>query len=210
LAGVLACAYLCRGPLLRGLGCLLIVDEPQAAMTCLVLLGGDSRHDRAAELYHEGRAGQVLLIQRHLRRLEAFGIVPCADELDRRALRARGVPGSALTLVSGQAGDDWQTIRALRPWLQAHPGAHLHLVCERFGSRRLQVLSQRLLGPDAARVHLLALPSRDHDETNWWQHKEGLLDFLQQAMKLTYTWAAGERTAPWHDWDPDAYEAGLR
>jgi uncharacterized SAM-binding protein YcdF (DUF218 family) len=202
--------YLGRSPLLRGLGGLLVVDEPPAGTTCLVLLDGDGRHDRAAQLYHDGRAGQVLLVGRRPERLEALGLVPVRDEVDRRALRARGVPDAAVTLVAGQARDDWQRVRALRPWLQERPAAHVHLVCERFGSRRLQLVCRRVLGPDAARVHLLALPARDHDEANWWRNKEGLLDFLGQALRLTHAWAAGGRTAPWHDWDPDAYEAGLR
>jgi hypothetical protein len=196
--------------LLRGLAGLLIVDEPLTGTTSLVFFSGDGRHARAAELYHDGRAGQVLLIQCHPGRLEALGLVPSGDEVDRRALRARGVPDSALTLVPGHARDDWQRVRALQAWLREHPGTHVHLLCERFGSRRLHFLCRRVLGADAARAHLLALPPRDHDETNWWQHKEGLLDFLEEALALTYAWAAGERTAPWHDWDPDAYEAGLR
>jgi uncharacterized SAM-binding protein YcdF (DUF218 family) len=196
--------------LLRGLSRLLVVDESHAGTTCVALLGGDGRHDRAAGFYHDGRARQVLLVQSYPDRLEALRLVPSRDEVDRQALLARGVPDAAVTVIPGQARDDWERVRALRPWLQDHPGVHVHLVCERFGSRRLQLLCRRVLGPDAARVHLLALAPGDYDETNWWQSKEGLLDFLRQVVVLTYAWVAGERTALWHDWDPDAYEAGLR
>ena len=59
-------------------------------------------------------------------------------------------------------------------------------------------------------MHLLAWRHQDFDEADWWQHKEGLLDFLGQGLRLVYAWSAGESSAPPHDWDPDAYEAGLR
>jgi hypothetical protein len=206
---VLAGLYIARAPLLRGLAGLLISEEP-GATAYLVLLGGDRRHEQAAEWYREGGDRRILVIESCPERLQALGLAPTPTEVDRLALGKQGVPESALIVLPAGAGDDWQRVRALGEWLQMHPGSDVTLLCDRFGSRRLHLICGRILAADAARVHLCAVRHRVYDESDWWQHKEGQLTFLDQGLRLTYTWLAGERTAPYTDWDPDAYEAGLR
>lgn len=210
LFGVLLLAlFLGRASLLRGLAGLLIADEPDGGATEIVLLRGDRMHDAAAGRVREGRAVEVLLIAKVPLRHEALGVVPLRTEIDRRALEDRGVSASVIRTLPGQARDDWDAARALHDWLRDHPEAQAAVLCDRFGSRRLRVLLDRVLGPDAARVHVMGLPDRRYDETNWWRHKDGLAGWWDGAVALGYVWLAGEGDKPRAKWDLDAYERAL-
>jgi len=210
LASVLLGLFLLRAPLLRGLADLLVTEDPAPHAAHLVLFDGDDRHHHAAELYRTGAVCQILLLERVPERLETFGILLPAAEVDRRKLQACGVPNHAIQVLPGETDDDWDRARLLQAWLHDHPDARLLLLCKRFGSRRLRYILGGVHGGEEARVHLRALPDRDHDETNWWQHKDGLLDFFNSFMGLAHTRLAGESPAPRADWDPDTYERSLR
>jgi hypothetical protein len=201
--------YLARAPLLRGVAGLLIAEDAGTA-NYLLILDGESRHQVAANWYLGGHDRHILVIGTHPGRLQALGLVPARAETDRLALRARGVPDADVLTLHAEARDDWDGVRALGAWLRERPGAEVILACDRFSSRRLRLLCGRVLGADAGRVHVLGLRHRDYDEADWWRHKEGQLNLLDQGLRLTYAWLAGERTAPYSDWDPDAYEGRLR
>jgi hypothetical protein len=194
-AGLVVALYLGRAPLLRGLGGLLIADEPDRAAAAVLLVRGDRRHDAAAARVRDG-AGEVLLIERVPLRYEALGVVPTQTETNGRALEARGVPASAIHVLSEQTRDDWDGARVLHDWLREHPGADVAVLCDRFGSRRERIILDRVLGPDASRVRVVALPDRRYDESNWWRSKDGLARWWDRFVSLCYVWAAGEGDEP--------------
>lgn len=184
--GVLLALFLGRAPLLRGLAGLLIADEPDQGATALALLGGDRVHDAVAARVRDGGDVEVLLIAAVPRRLEAFGLIPPHTEIDRRALEGRGVPAAAIRVLPGQARDAWDGARVPRDWLRDHPEARVTVLCDRFGSRRLRIILDRVLGPDAARARVAALADRRYDETNWWRSEAGFTCYATEYVKLAY------------------------
>jgi hypothetical protein len=187
--------FLARGPLLRGLAGLLIAEGPDRAVAGVVPVRGDRMHDAAAARVRDG-ATEVLLIERVPLRHEALGVIPVRTEIDRRALEARGAPAPAIRVLSEQTLDDWDGARVLRDWLRDRPEAHVAVLCDRFGSRRQRIILDRVLGPDAARVHVVALPDRRYDETNWWRSKDGVAGWWEGLVTLGYVWLAGEGDKP--------------
>jgi hypothetical protein len=195
-AGVLVAGiFLGRGVPLRGLGGLLIVDEPAGAVAGVVPLRGDRMHDAAAARVRDGGA-EVLLIELVPLRQQAMGIVPTRAETDRQALEDRGVPESAIRVLSEETDNDWDAARVLHDWLREHPGTHVAVLSERFGSRRLRILLDRVLGADAGRVHVVGLSDRRYDETNWWRNHDGLAAWLDGIVGLGFVWLAGEGENP--------------
>jgi hypothetical protein len=210
LAVLLGGLYLARAPLLRGLAGLLVVDEPDAGVPTLVLLDGDGMFDEAAQRYRTGQARRLLLFHGKPSRIERLGLIPPHVVRARKALRERGVPADALTVLP-QAGRSYrQHFTVLGSWLEEHPEDDVYLLCNRFASRRVRRLVGRVLGSDAGRVHVLALPARRYTEADWWQHRDGQIDFVSQAVRLAFVVVCGEGTAQGNDWDPDDYEASLR
>jgi hypothetical protein len=207
-AVVLIGLYLLRAPLLRGLASVLIVEDPGFSAEYLLVLSGDRVARRAAGIHAE-HDGRILLVEWKPGRLESYGLIPSRLALNRRELEQHGVAPRAVGLLPGIARTDWDVARQVREWLPQHPDVRILVLCHRFDSRRMRSLFGRVLGSDAERVGFEALPERDFDETNWWRHKEGLLDVLQSSLHLAYTEIAGEDELQ-EDWDPDEYERSLK
>lgn len=209
-----ACLYLFRHPTLRSIAGLLIVDEPAAGATFVVLLNpGEAKHiDAAAEFARSNRDCKFLIIQLRLRRVERMGIIPTSEAVARRELARRRVNENRISVLQddGPIDTDWQRARCLNDWLSQNPQANVLLLCERFSSRRTRHILNALLPPEnVARVHLGAVPHHDYDETNWWQHKAGLLDLFGGYMDLGHTWLCGDDTAELSQWDSDEFEKNL-
>jgi hypothetical protein len=144
-------------------------------------------------------------VERKLLRSEVIGAVAPQAILEREVLQSRGVPGSAIEIIPGHARTEWHAARLLDRWLQQHPDATIAILTERFHSRYFgRVLYSGLGEAERSRVHLRALPDRVYDESNWWQHKEGLLGFFNGGVRLGFAVAFGETTRPRPDWEPDA------
>lgn len=212
---VLACAF--HASLLCGLASVLIVDDrpshvDQAARPAgyVLVLDGDRCYDRAAELYHQGAAEQLLLIDWHAGRLVRLGILPSRAAVGRRELLSRGVPNDKVTVVPGGAGQDWQAARRLESWLQGQPHARVTALCNRFDSRGKRRILAMVLGESlAGRLEVYALPDRRFDETNWWRSKTGVKGFFNSAFNLVYDGLRGESAVWGPEWDPDQYEKTL-
>ncbi len=207
---VLAGLYVFRAPLLRGAASALIVDQPPEATTAVLLLDADRGPQRAAERYHKGRAGRVLLIEEWPGRVVQLGVLPPREDVQRRNLEAEGVPGEAITLLKGRPKSDWDRARRLREWLAGHPGATVTVLCDRFGSRRLCRVFGVTLGADAGRLRWQAPADRRFDEGDWWRHKAGFLRVFSAGVGLGYVWLVGEDREEWRPWEPDQYEKNLR
>ncbi len=207
-AAILALAAAFHAPLLAAAARLLVVDQAGTPATHLVLLGGDSRHDRAAAFVREHPAGRILLIEGVPDTLVEHGILPSALVMDRQALAARGVPDSAVERIGDPAENGWQAMRRLGRWLADHPDAQAAVLCDRFASRRLRTVVDAVLPPDAARrVKIWPLARNDYDETNWWHGRIGARQFVYAWLHLAYQWLRGEPPSRPGTWDPDRYEA---
>src|SRR5262249_9630937 len=132
------------------------------------------------------------------------------EEVDRKALVKCGVPDAALQIIPCEARDDWQRVRALAIWLSEHRDVHAGVVSDRFAARRVRTICDRLLGPNAKRVHVIPLADRRFDESDWWRQKDGQLQLFTEAVRLGYTLLAGERSAPWREWNADEYKVPVR
>jgi hypothetical protein len=215
MGGLAVVLILTHRPLLRLLAWPLVADgsgetrsaEPASA---IVLGNADRSLAYVADQVRNSPGARALLIEASPTRLEMFGIFSPRVEAERCALLQRGVPDSSIEILAGAARTDWDRARALGRWLTEHPGRDVALVCGQFGSRRQKVILDRVLGADAARVRLAILAERGYDATNWWQAKEGLLDWWNGMVKLSFVWLVGEGDEPEPGWDPEAYEGALR
>lgn len=210
LVAALLGAYVWRARLLHGLASALVVDEPAFSSDHVLLVGGDRAYDHAAGHYHSRRDGLVFLARGHPGRLEALEVVPSPLAVSRHELLARGVPPGAIQVLPGVVRSDWDVAREVKGWLRERPGERLLMLCDRFSSRRLRWLLDRVLGEMAPRVGVRALPHRDHDETDWWRHKSGQLDCLGSSLRLAFYVFAGEGEPGPPAWEPDDYERSLR
>lgn len=205
LAFVASACYLFRGPILRGAGAFLVSEkpvEPAEYVVLLDLVGG--RHKEAARLHATGDVPRVLLVERRPGRLQKLGVLPTHEATARRELRARGVPEDRVEVVPCDGFSDWQRARSLGQWLRAHLEVRLTALCTRFTSRRWGLLLERVLpAEDVARIRLHGVDPEGFDESNWWQHKAGVIEIFDGYLRYGYVKLAGEDAKEWREWDPD-------
>lgn len=203
------CLYWFRAPILRSVAGYLIVDDPVETVDYVLILPGvDKRYDRAAQLYQAG--SRILLQQRHPSRLEKMGIKQTFEALSERELTLRGVPHTAITLIPGDVRTDWDRARSLRAWLHQQPNAHVAIICDRFGGRRMRHIYNEILGrEDAGRIRFMSLPDRTFDETNWWRIRVAVVDVFTSYLRLGYVCLCGEEPEEGREWDPEEYQKTL-
>ncbi len=188
------CLWLLRAPLLSGMARLLIADGPPGEFDVVwVRPECDGVFDVVAGLYREAPSRRIVLVEPAPIRLVQVGLVPSFEAICRREFGARGIPQNAVTVVGRGARNGWEEARAAAEWLHAAPDARVLLLCDRFRSGAERSILNAVLGPDAAaRVRILALPSRNYDETDWWRSRKGVRQFMYATLSRLYVGWAGE------------------
>lgn len=212
LGGILLVLFLFRAPLLRGVAAILISeDSPQPADT-LVVLTGDNRIEEVARRYRESPEPRprVLVSCNRPDRIERAGLSPDWVAVNRRDLGKHDVPDAAIEVLERRGRSAWSTVRVLGEWLRDHPSATVAMTCDQFESRYLRHILDRELGPDAARVRLLAMPPRRYGRTDWWTNEDGRRSVFFALVRLGFLWTYGEGDSSQPEWNPDAFEAGLK
>jgi hypothetical protein len=210
IAAIVALLVVFRQPILRGLADQLIVNEPSVPGAAHLILGGDCAPELAVKVFLDGNATEILLVDWWPDRTDRLGITSSHSATLRRALVKHGVPEPSIQSLPGQPRDLYQTADGVGTWLDQHPDKHLIVYCNRFSSRQVQVIFQRVLGERRERVHLQAVAHPEFDERDWWQQKTGLKDFWAATVHLLFTWTHDRPHHDYPDWDPDAYEKGLQ
>lgn len=172
--------------ILTAIASVLIVDEEHAAAYALLILDGDRRVEVASQRVSDG-AENVLLFRRHPGRLERMGILPAPDNLTRRELLKRRIPEQAIRLLCEEPIDNSLIPNQLCDWLQKNPGRDIDVLCDRFSSRNCNRFFGRSVDSKfRQRLHIIALPQRNYDETNWWRSKQGALAVLNGYLSLAF------------------------
>jgi uncharacterized SAM-binding protein YcdF (DUF218 family) len=188
----------------------LIAEDHTFSADHVLLLGGDGGFDRAAEHCHAQPKGRILLVDGQPSRLVSYGLLPANLTIQKRELLARGAPPRAIEVLPGLSRTSWEVARQVKDWLGERPEVRVVVLCRRFDSRRQRYIFRRTLGDDAERIGFVPLADREYDETNWWQHKRGMLDLLNSSLGLGYTRVMGEDEEAPPLWSPDDYERSLQ
>jgi uncharacterized SAM-binding protein YcdF (DUF218 family) len=184
-------AYVFRGPILIAIGKWFVVDEPAVAGDFIYLLNGDehTRPFHAAQLYAQGLAPRIVVAREEPRRAEAMGLAPNGTAVSVEVMRRLGVPDSAITVIPVPGGvtsthDEGEVLLA---YLKEHPAKRVLVVTSMFHTRRAQWTFGRVLGDFPVDVRMVAAPDERFDETNWWQHEQGLLRYNEEIVKFVHT-----------------------
>ncbi len=188
---LLAVAYLLRGPLLIGVGKWFVVADRPAPADFIYVLNGDehTRPFHAARLYRQGHARRIVIPREERRPAEALGLAPNGTDISVKVLRLQGVPDSAIAVLpfAGGVTSTQDEGEALRAYLAAHPARRVLVVTSMFHTRRARWTLRRVLGDSPVEVRMMAAPDERFDETNWWQHEQGLLRYNEEMVKFLHT-----------------------
>ena len=164
--GIALAIWLGHGLLFYGLASVLVVRQPIDGATFLVLRGhergvlGANGFRAAADFCRRDPSHRVLLIGHRPGRLVELGILPPWETFARNELERRGVPASAVTVVEGNAVDEWDDCRLLGAWLKARPEATVAVAVNPLGSRRVRHMLDAAMAPPEAALRTRLPPGR--------------------------------------------------
>jgi len=214
LIACVAVAVLCvwfHKTILSSLAQTLIIDEAGEEDDNLAILGCDTCYYVAAEAFNRGLFRRVLVFEDSGRNLVKLGIIEPRHASARRQLTRHGVPGEAIVVVDVKGNTAWHAVDSLGNWMKQDQTARVQVLTSQFGSRCLRDMFDRALDePLAERVHVVGLPDRRFDETNWWRSRVGVKTVMNSLLALGRVRCIGRPTSDLEHWDPIEYENQLR
>jgi hypothetical protein len=216
-AFVLANAWWLRGPILWALACPLVADDRPGPGCYLWLRSDDGIHldapescALAARLLGDVPSGKILLVDAQPCRLARFGILLPFAAATKRTLVTHGVPAAAIEILPGGDRGLGAELLVVSRFLAAHAQAEVQLLSPRLNGAAHRRTIARLLPPEqAARLSVRGVLNRHYNETNWWQSRSGMRDFMLGWLQRVYGGIrTGDAGCP-PDWDTDAYERSL-
>ena len=200
LAAVLA---IFREPLLRRLGAMLVVQDPDAPAEAIVVLSGSipDRILHAVDLYKAGLAPQIVLTREvempGLEQLRARGVeIPERHEINRSIARQLGVPEEAMVTVEPRAASTISEVAVLLPELRRRGIRSILLVTSKTHTRRAALIFATLSGGDIE-VRVSPTPYDPFSPDDWWKRREITRRVLTEYGKwFTFLLADRWRAAP--------------
>lgn len=185
---LIAVLYLCRFPILRGLGNYLIAeDPPQHADACFVLGGASTdRGEEAAKLYYAGYADRFICTGRNVPGdLKELGIELSESDMTKRTLVRCGVPADHI--LSFKEGTSTQ--EEADHLLELAKAEHLDtviIVSHGFHLRRVRNVFTERYAEAGITVLLHKAESTSFSHVTWWDSEQGMIMVQNEYAKLLY------------------------
>jgi uncharacterized SAM-binding protein YcdF (DUF218 family) len=162
------------------------ISDPVELVDAVAVFGGglETRPFAAAEYYRKGLAKKILVANTRLSKSEMMGILPPHSILNQTVLIAQGVSETDIEPFGMDLSSTYEEAVALREWaLRAHVRS-LIVPTERFSSRRVHWVLDRVFAGTGIEIRVPALD--DPDYAVWWKNKEAVLVFQNEVLK--YFW----------------------
>lgn len=184
----IALLYAARIPLLRAAAHWLDVGQaPTKADYVFVLPGNEqTRPFVAAALVKKQYANLVLIPSNQTTTEVQQGLEMPAQEKIKRAIQARGVAESKITILDSATTSTWSDAETLASFLDSHPASTVLIVTDHFHTRRTRWVFQQVLSNASSKLVYVSAPTDGWNQDNWWHSKAGLRFVTTEYLKLTY------------------------
>lgn len=180
--------YAARTPLLRAAAHWLDVGQaPTKADYVFVLPGNEqTRPFVAAALIKKQYAGGVLIPSNKTTTEVLEGLEMPAQEKIKRAIVARGVEESKITLLDSATTSTWSDAEALANFLSSHPNSTVLIVTDHFHTRRSRWVFQQVVPNATSKLVYVSAPTDGWNQDNWWRSKAGIRFVTTEYLKFTF------------------------
>jgi uncharacterized SAM-binding protein YcdF (DUF218 family) len=171
----------------------LVKEDVPAHADAMVLLMGNfpDRVLQAADLYHEGKAGKLLIVEENMgpfSALEARGadIVSNTKQAHKAAV-ALGIPSDSITVLPGNARSTMDEAIIVSDYLRGYPGIDtLLLVSSSAHLRRASMIFRTAFSNSGLPVYIGCSPSHysGFRPERWWRRKEDIQVILSEYVKI--------------------------
>ena len=167
-------------------------DVPPHADAMVLLMGGfPDRVLQAVDLYREGKAGRLLIVEESMgpfSTLEARGAdIISNSEQARNSCVALGIPADSITILPGAARSTKDEAIIVRNYMAGFNEIDtLLLVSSAQHMRRASMIFNAALRDSETPVYVGCSPSAysDFDAKHWWSSKEDIQAVLSEYVKI--------------------------
>ncbi|MBX3439368.1 MAG: hypothetical protein KF861_17910, partial [Planctomycetaceae bacterium] len=193
---------------LRAYGEFLALERPTRPGGACVVLGGDHRHQRAAELLHQGTVTEIWLLEREASYAVKAGILRPHHAMEIDHLRSLGIADDQIRVLPGGMRDVDDAARMIVDAARETPETSVLVLCDCLHSRNmLLVLDAVQEEPRATEIGVETVPADAFDERSWWKSRSGWKDTFNATCQILFTRIHGvDRARVPFPWDADEYE----
>lgn len=181
------------GPIMRGMGHYLVLEDDLEKSSLIVVLGGSPaiRSAEAADLYVDGAASRVFVSRGFLDRADLVKDIDVSQAgewgLAEKILTARGVPKEAIIIDGEFVVSTLAEAKRVRGFLSSQELKSIILVTSKSNSRRAASIFRKILGPG---VLVISRPSRydRFDPDDWWNHRGMAKQVVLEYQKIVFSW----------------------
>lgn len=190
LVAVVLLSWSLRTPLLRGMGNLLITEDPLVRADEVFVLGGAivDRGIEAANVYNQGISERFVFTGAPVpTALEGLGIDSTEAACTRNEAVRHSLP-MANTLVLNKGTSTFEEAEALLHQAKIDQADTVLVISSLFHLRRVGFVFRKRFQGSGITVLLHGAPSQNFDEQHWWSSEEGLIMVNNEYVKLVYYW----------------------
>lgn len=179
--------------LLRNAGTYLVRDDAKARGDVMVILMGSiaDRVLEAADLYGEGYAGRVLIVEEGMGPVEMLrqrgaGLITNSAQCRNAAIQL-GIPADSISLLRGNATSTIMEAVAVAEYLKTKPGTDtLLLVTAPPHTRRAVMIFEDAFSDKSLKMTIIACPTKYHRfrGKGWYKRKEDIQTVISEYTKL--------------------------
>jgi uncharacterized SAM-binding protein YcdF (DUF218 family) len=183
-------AYVFHSQILTGIADYLIVNDRLQPADAIFLLNSDVniRPFRAAELYKQGLAREVIIARAEDTPVVSLGLLPNDTDISVGVMEKLGVPPEKIIVltVPGGVTSTHDEAAALRTYIETTHIRRIILVTSVFHTRRAGWIFHRTLAGLPVVLEIAAVPYTDFDQTTWWKNEDGLITINNEYIKLIF------------------------
>ncbi len=180
--------FIFRGPILTGMGNLLVVKDQLSNAEIIYLLTGDvdSRPFHAADLYRKNYINTIVVPRHELSPAEELGIYPNPTEAAVNVLLQKNVNKSDIIVIDFENGvtSTEDEAFALLHYINKNKIKNIIIVTSAFHTFRAKYIFKHVLKETPVNIIMSPAPHWKFDESNWWQFEEGLIACTNEYLKF--------------------------
>ncbi len=168
-------------------------DEPVNADAIVVLMGSiPDRVLQAADLYHQGLAGKVLMVETGQadtdKVLEERGtFIMSKTRLSKNAEISLGIPADSIIILQGGANSTQMEATIIRDYIRRISDIDtLLLVSSSFHTHRASMIFKTAFRKAGMHIDIFSIPSKysSFNSDEWWKSKEGIETVMIEYLKM--------------------------
>lgn len=172
-------------------------DAPVDSASTAIVLSGDHRLQRAAELWRNGDVSEIRVLEREAGYAVSVGILPPVHAAEVEELVSLGVPAERIRVLAGQVRDIDDAGRALADLLRREPKARFVVLCHQPQCLNLQMVLSRAVGPRSReRIGVMGVRPAEYDAGSWWRSRSGWKETFSAVCDLVFTVLHGVDSEP--------------